>query len=283
MKKLKMYMFLFFAIVAMNGYSQNVDCPNVLMQACFEYNSTIPLAVGSGLASDSNIACLNSSPNPVWFCFQVQQPGKINIKMTTFPNHDVDFACWGPFVADTITQLQSSGYCALLNVDTLSASHPSSYGPNPVDLLGYPIGNLVDCSYSVGGEEYIHIPNTQTNEWYIFLVTNYSNQPAELILESDPSSIGASNCDFSADMDDYSTTKMTLSPNPTSDLLTCVFETNRDRKLSIVDVSGRTVKSWESNIQKEMIDVKSLSNGVYFLKVEEDNRSYSLKFIRSRD
>ena len=281
MKKLKMNLFLLIAMAAVSGYSQSYDCAH-LVQSCIGSSQTISLGVGSGTAGDS-VACLITTPNPVWFCFQVKQAGKINIKLSSFPNEDIDFACWGPFAADTITEIQSLGYCSQLNIDTLSISHPSSVGPNPIDLGGYPIGNLIDCSFAAGGQEYVHIPDAQTGNWYIFLVTNYSNSLANLTLESDPSSIGTSDCDFCAGVDDFSYPIMSISPNPTTDVLNCVFETIRNRKLSIVDISGKTVKTWESNNQKETIDVKDFSNGIYFLKVEEDNRNYSQKFIIRRD
>lgn len=276
-----MSIFLFFAIVAMNVYSQSYDCAH-LVQSCISASQTIPLGVCSGTAGDS-VACLITTPNPVWFCFQVKQAGKINIKLSTSPNRDIDFACWGPFAADTITEIQSLGYCSQLNIDTLSANHPSSVGANPADLGGYPIGNLIDCSFEAGSQEYVHIPDAPVGQWYIFLVTNYSNTATDLMFESDSSSIGTSNCDFCAAVDDFSSPIMSISPNPTSDLLNCVFETIRNRKLSIVDLTGKKVKSWESNLQKELIDVKALPNGVYFLKVEKDNRSFSQKFIIRKD
>ncbi len=74
-----------------------------------------------------------------------------------------------------------------------------------------------------------------------------------------------------------------ISPNPTSEFLNCTFETSINRKFSIVNALGKIVKHWESNNQKETIDVKNFSNGIYFLKVEEDNRNYSQKFIIRRD
>jgi hypothetical protein len=77
--------------------------------------------------------------------------------------------------------------------------------------------------------------------------------------------------------------RVEISPNPASDMLNCIFETKKNRKLSLVDIAGKTIIAWESNLQKETIDVKFLSNGVYFLKVEEGSRNYSQKFIIKRD
>jgi hypothetical protein len=323
--------------------------------------------------------------------------------LSSTPEHDLDFVCWGPFTADNFNELIASGVCSQLNMDSTGCvSHDASSGPNPVDLGVYPVGNVVDCGFSASADEYIHIPNMVANEWYLIMVTNYSNQPCTINIGGDPTSTGTTNCvlnpplltantdslsGFSYSFDhgpsanqmftvggdylvpndsfkvyivaphnyevsfnpdfDYSDTifmynydgflpqwqvyvrlkeglsvgdyfselitisgggadsltincngsviedngvvesenskQFKISPNPTSEFINCTFETSINRKLSIVDVLGKTVKSWESNIQKELIDVKSLPNGVYFLKVEEDNRSYSRKFIIRRD
>jgi hypothetical protein len=516
MKKTKLHLVLLFTIILIKGYSQtNITCSNSI-QTCLEAPTTLDASVGVTILGP-DIACLEVSPNPAWFSFKVQQSGRINITVSSNPLKDLDFACWGPFAADNVVGLNNSNYCSLLKIDTLSDSHGSSFGPNPTSFGVYPIGNLVDCSYSTGANEYIHIPNATADEWYLILVTNYSNLMTAITMTSDTSSIGTSDCGISmpilsvnqsvmnglsyytgsgpssaqsfnlsgihltnnpspitlsSPMDyevslnpdtgftsfdinisypgdtlpsmpiyvrlkaglmpnDYNnqmiiisregadTVKVTcngnvvnaptitlntdslfgfeydaaagpsnvqsynlsgidligfpsyvtvtapssyevslssgsgfgdtinipylsatimqtliyvrlkeglnvgtydeqitnagsgaqlqyvfcsgsvvlpeavsdhskngpfeVSPNPASDILNCTFETSINRTLSIVDVFGKIVKSWESNLQNESIDVKILSNGIYFLKAEEENRSYSRKFIIRRD
>jgi hypothetical protein len=370
---------------------------------CFNEGSYMfPAGVGSGTFGN-NVACLYTTPNPQWFCFQVLQPGRLNISLSSNPEHDLDFVCWGPFSADNYTELIGSGVCSQLNLDSTGCvSHESSAGPNPVDFGAYPIGNIVDCGFSSSSTEYIHIPNMVANEWYMIMVTNYSNQPCTIWMAGDPTSTGSSNCllnpplltvnadslsnfsyfyehgpsacqMFTVDGNylvpndsfkifitapehyevsfipdtNYSDTIyidnyfsmisqyqvyvrlkeglsigdyfselitisgggadsvmincngsvvedngieesgkshfFTLSPNPASDVLNCNFENKNNRKLSIVDVTGKTIASWESNLPNEIIDIKAYANGVYFLKVEEENRSYSRKFIIRRD
>jgi hypothetical protein len=253
-------------------------------QVCLNNMSSYPAAIGSGDFGNF-IGCLTTTPNPFWVCFQVEQPGRINIKIEPMlGGGDLDFACWGPFSADSLSELHSSNACSTLMTDSTGCvSHASTAGANPVDLGGYPIGNLVDCSYSSGAVEYAHIPNAQTGEWYLLLLTNYSNLPTNISFVADPSSVGSSDCAFCAGINDFANPKVIISPNPASDMLNCTFETKRTRKLSIVDIAGKTIIAWESNQQKETFDAKSLSNGIYFLKVEENGNQYSSKFVIRKD
>jgi len=281
-KQLSVLISAFFMLNCVNLFSQGYTC-DVASQACLNNMSSYPAGVSSGTFGN-NIGCLSSTPNPSWVCFQVQQPGRINIKIEATMGVDLDFACWGPFSADSLGELNSSNACGTLMTDSAGCiSHASSAGVNPVDLGGYPIGNMIDCSYSTGAIEYVHIPNAQSGEWYLLLLTNFSNLPTGITFVCDPSSIGSSDCAFSAGVTDYSAPKVTVSPNPTSDALNCTFETKKNRRLSIVDVAGKTIASWESNLWNETIDIKAYANGVYFLKVEEDGTQYSSKFVIRKD
>lgn len=90
--------------------------------------------------------CLSTAPNPAFYYMRIDEPGNLDIYMYSSPSHDIDFDCWGPF--DDITTA----------CDQLSCS------------------NMVDCSYSAASTENCHINNAQTGEYYILLITNYSNQ-----------------------------------------------------------------------------------------------------------
>lgn len=136
----------------------------------------------------SGTGCLSSTPNPAWYKMQVSQNGRINISLKTTPPQDLDFACWGPF------NDEFSGCGQLLMNCNGCSSHGPTNGPNPSNLGGYPVGNLVDCSFSALDSEYVHIPNATSGQWYMLLITNYSNQPCNITLNSDPSSTGSTNC-----------------------------------------------------------------------------------------
>ena len=106
---------------------------------------------GSG-ESGPNYYCLNTTPNPAWYFMRIGTPGSINIYMYSTPSVDIDFCCWGPF------------------------DNPES--PCPQGLI---LDKVVSCSYSGNATETCQIPsNSQTGEYYILVITNYSNQSCDI-------------------------------------------------------------------------------------------------------
>lgn len=189
----KIYLVLFTALMlsGLGVFAQGqpgipgIDC-NSAGAFCSEI-PTISFEAGVGSGSfGSSIGCLSTTPNPAWYVMQVGQSGRINIHMITSPLRDLDFACWGPFTSPTAG-------CGNLNF-SYNSSHGPTSGANPADLGGYPLGNLVDCSFSAATEEYVHIPNAVQGQWYLLLITNYSNAACNISFGSDPTSTGNTNC-----------------------------------------------------------------------------------------
>lgn len=173
-------------------FSQGVSCGT---SAPFCSDTTITFAAGTNVPSLGQMGCLGTTPNSAWYYFQVLQPGRINIHLWTNPQRDLDFICWGPFNAGNIVELMNNNVCSQLLTNCGGcSSHGPSFGANPAYLGGYPIGNIIDCSYAPDNEEYIHIPNAQSGQWYMFLITNYSNNNCQINFVSDLSSTGRSNC-----------------------------------------------------------------------------------------
>ncbi|WP_051200040.1 T9SS type A sorting domain-containing protein [Flavobacterium subsaxonicum] len=117
--------------------------------------------------SVESYGCLGSEPNPAWFYMPVSQSGDLNflIEQYTFGNTpiDVDFICWGPFTG------------AVCGPEFLNTSA------------------VVDCSYSASSTEEVNIPGAVAGEYYMIMVTNFSNQ-AGLITIMDTNSQGALDC-----------------------------------------------------------------------------------------
>lgn len=185
-------LFLGFFLINSNLWGQGLTCATADPFCSDDPTYQFPAGVGSGSAG-SNIGCLYSTPNPAWYFLQVDQAGRINIHMWTTPSRDLDFICWGPFTASSFDALIASGVCSQLNTSG-GSSHGPNYGANPSDLGGYPIGNIIDCSYSAQSTEYVHIPNTTPGCWYILLITNYSNSHCQINFQSHSTSIGSTNC-----------------------------------------------------------------------------------------
>lgn len=128
--------------------------------------------------------CLGSTPAPAWYYMRIANPGNLLIYIEQYSGstgRDVDFICWGPFQAadgmDFVAKLCNGTY----NLGTSGGStHRPTNGNHQNDLGGYPVGNIVDCSYSGSETEWCYIPNAQAGDYYILLLTNYSQQPATI-------------------------------------------------------------------------------------------------------
>ena len=96
--------------------------------------------------------CLSTRPNPAWYYMRILNPGSIDIYMYSTPSVDIDFCCWGPF------------------------TDPTTPCPN-----GLTSNKVVSCSYAAAHTEHCLIPSTaQTGEYYILVITNFSNQATNI-------------------------------------------------------------------------------------------------------
>lgn len=119
---------------------------------------TFPAATNTTSEFGGGICCLGSTPNPAWYFMRIQDAGPIDILITS--GFDVDFACWGPF---TEAQWQN-GVCAQVLDPNQSCT----------------TAGLIDCSYSGAAIENCNIPNAQVGEYYMLLLTNFSNQQTNI-------------------------------------------------------------------------------------------------------
>src|SRR5690606_5345429 len=147
------------------------DCFNPL-PFCTGQTYNYPAGVNNGTAQPGpNYGCLFSQPNPVWYYFQVDNPGNIDIYMVgsntnniNNPTNDIDFICYGPFTS-------LAGVC-------------------PSQLTA---ANTVDCSYSASATETVNIVNAPAGAFYLLLITNFSNSPANIIF-SQTGGNGSTDC-----------------------------------------------------------------------------------------
>lgn len=126
---------------------------------------TFPAGVNTGTAqSGPAYGCLQTQPNPAWYHMKIAVAGDINIFMSTVPSRDIDFICWGPFT--------------------------DPYDPCASSLTG---NTEIDCSYSPAPTENCYIPNGLVGEYYILLITNYSNQACDITFQKTSGS-GETDC-----------------------------------------------------------------------------------------
>lgn len=168
MKNLIILLIVFYSSISLNA--QNNSC---VTSAPFCTGSVFnfPANVNAGEAeAGPDYGCLGSQPNPAWYFMQVEDPGDITIFMvgtsnpvTQTPTNDIDFICYGPFNS-------------FLNVcSQLTAA------------------NTVDCSFSAAPTETVDIADAQSGEFYIILITNYSNTPCNIIF-SQTGGAGSTSC-----------------------------------------------------------------------------------------
>ena len=140
---------------------------NTAVGICSSTSYTFPAGVNAGTAaSGPNYGCLKTQPNPAWFFLQVQNSGSITFSMSSSPARDIDFIIWGPF-------------------------------SNPFAACGVQLDTtkIVSCSYSTASSETGVIPNGISGEYYILLITNYSNRSTNISF-AQTSGTGTSNCDI---------------------------------------------------------------------------------------
>ena len=96
--------------------------------------------------------CLHTRPNPAWYYLKVATSGNIVIQMHSTPEKDIDYCCWGPF--------PNQNCCGLL-------TQPK----------------IVSCSYSTSAYETCTIPNGVAGEYYMLIITNFSNAPCNITFQ----------------------------------------------------------------------------------------------------
>jgi len=154
--------------ISFHIFSQNIICDSAMIYCGF---GTYNLNTNTPSEQGPNYGCMTNYNNPKWFFFEVDGCGNISIELNSATYNDIDFACWGPF------STPSSPCTEQL---TANCSNCLSYFQSP-DI--YPSGSLVDCSYSPGTTETIHISNAQSGQYYIFCVTNYSGSAGTVSIE----------------------------------------------------------------------------------------------------
>ena len=125
-----------------------------------------PAGVDAGNGEQGpNYDCLSTRPNPAWYYMRMANSGGMTIYMYSTPSQDIDFCCWGPF------------------------DDPTS--PCPNGLTG---AKVVSCSYAPAHTENCIIPsNAQSGQYYILVITNFSNQQCNITF-SKTAGAGTTDC-----------------------------------------------------------------------------------------
>lgn len=165
--------------LSLSAIAQNANCSGAA--AFCSGTTTYAAGVGAGTAqAGPNYGCLGSQPNPAWFFMQVSASGNITLAITASPPRDIDFILYGPFSSPTCTGLTAA--------------------------------NTEDCSYAGGtATEYADIIGGIAGEYYMLLLTNYSNQPTTVSF-SQTSGSGSTSCAVLCSMTGLTATPTACNP-----------------------------------------------------------------------
>ncbi len=129
----------------------------------------VPFQNTVNAGSTGQAGCLGSTPNQTWFYLPVSSAGTINLKIeqtvaATGQFSDVDYIVYGPFTSLTTACSQAT--------------------PN----------TIASCSFSAASIEFPVIPNAQPGQYYLMMVTNFSNLSGLITITALGTSTGAIDC-----------------------------------------------------------------------------------------
>lgn len=150
---------------------------------------TFQAMTGDNHPSESGPAysCLQSQPCPSWYYMKISTPGAFSIHMMGKDGNterDIDYCCWGPF-DDPVD--------------------PCPHNPGP-HQNGLTASKVVSCSYSSSYDEHCQIPSaSETGDYYILIITNYSRARCVITFEKEPGSgPGTTDCSIMPPVMEYS-------------------------------------------------------------------------------
>ena len=73
--------------------------------------------------------------------------------------------------------------------------------------------------------------------------------------------------------------QFTVYPNPATSMLYVEMENDKDTQVSILDVTGRCVKSAELTGNVSSINIEDVENGVYFIMIQQGENSSVRKLV----
>lgn len=208
------------------------DSCHTSMPFCTGTIYTFPAGIDTYSQYGPYYGCLTSQPNPAWYHMRIGTSGAITIKMTSDPSEDIDFCLWGPF------------------------DNPVSPCPMNATNGGLTSGKIVDCSYSSSATEYADITNGITGQYYILVITNYSDDPCNITFQQTGGS-GTTDCTI-------------LPPPASSNSPVCVGQTIQ---LSAANVTNATYNwtgpaGFTSQLQNPVIyNAQTIHAGIYSLTI----------------
>lgn len=252
MKKIIVLLFILNSIFVK---AQN-DC-STAYQYCGN-NITLPLVTDVPDAGMAN--CLMSTPNIGWFFFQVDQGnnGVLNLQVNGFDQSltsglDIDLAVMGPF---------SSIDCANIT---------DSLNNNPFPF----------CDYSTSSNITVSVNNIQSGEYYMIMITNFSNLPAyaQFIEQGSTFSYVQTNC--ISNVDDLNDEDDFYIANPFSEILIIDNLPSDQYIFTVYDLNGKIVLSKSDSHSHLELNLNGLPDGLYVTELNYKGKIRKKKVIKA--
>ncbi len=237
----KFYLFIILLFFSKITFSQGA-C-DIAVPFCNDFGSQDAVVNGGVAEIGPDYGCLQTQPNPTWSVLKIKTAGDISLSISQVGTNgvgiDVDYICYGPF-NDPITPCQNGQLTA---------------------------ANTISCSYSGSAIETLTINNAQVGEYYLILITNFSEQSGVLTFEQTNVG-GESDCSIVCTVDlpedkticidsDYTITTTLGHPNMEASAQYKWFKNN-------VEILGETNSSLT-------VTSNTITSDLYRVEVDADN------------
>ena len=184
---------IFSILISQHIFSQGNSC-ETSEPFCADPQGQLSFPNVTDVPSTGGMACMLSTPNPAWYYMQIDNSGELifDIEQWTDTNDngqwddneqglDVDFVAWGPFNEPTSECGSISEKCYNEQGDIITCPYDNEGIRFYIDNLDH--SNIIDCSYSVNSIEKFTITNGTQGQYYLLMITNYSNKKGVIKLK----------------------------------------------------------------------------------------------------
>jgi len=74
---------------------------------------------------------------------------------------------------------------------------------------------------------------------------------------------------------------VSIYPNPTTGIFTVELNNNAAKTVQVSDLTGRVVMTGSSNTDKVNVNISSLANGIYYVKIQSNNAVETIKVVKN--
>lgn len=173
---------LVFLLIFFNSLSfSQSDCNNAI-PFCGSASLSFPTSTNTTAPAGPNYGKLCAQPSPTWYYMQIGSSGSVGMDING-NGLDIDFAMWGPF-----NDLNSGCQTVMSGGGLIQ----SSYDPQSNERLGIGLSGGENYS-SCGNPGRTTPPLAQAGEYYIVMLTNFSNSAGNITFNQ-TSGYGSTNC-----------------------------------------------------------------------------------------